>query len=116
MRLTAHSRPAAACLCVTLGGMELAALPLARPGMLGLQGLSAATAVLLALALVGCAVHLWTRPARTTGAGVTVILLGLLSYPLANLGGFLLGMLLALTGGALALSWRSTDTTSADCG
>ncbi|MDJ1134259.1 DUF6114 domain-containing protein [Streptomyces iconiensis] len=111
MRLTARPRPVAACLCVALAGLELGALPLARPSMLGIQGLSAATALLLAAALVGCAVHLWARPARALWAGTGAILLGLLSYPLANLGGFLLGILLALTGGALALAWRTTEDT-----
>lgn len=112
MRLTARPRPVAACLFVGLAGLELAAFPLARPSMLAVQGLSAATAVLLAVALLGCAVHLWTRPVHSAWAGGGAILLGLLSYPLANLGGFLLGMLLALTGGALALAWRSREDAS----
>jgi len=113
--LTRRPRPVAACLLVGCAGVELAVFPLARPGLLGVQGFSAAAALLLAAALAGCAVNLWTRPHNATRTGAAAVLLGLLSYPLANLGGFLLGMVLALTGGSLALAWRSAedDTPSA---
>jgi hypothetical protein len=40
-----------------------------------------------------------------TFAGVAAILLALVSIPVSNLGGFLVGFLLALVGGALAVSW-----------
>ncbi|ELS58570.1 DUF6114 domain-containing protein [Streptomyces viridochromogenes] len=108
MPLTRRPRPVAACLLVGCAGVELAVFPLARPGLLGVQGLSATAALLLAAALGGCA-DLWTRPHAATRTGAAAVLLGLLSYPLANLGGFLLGMMLALTGGSLALAWRGTE-------
>ncbi|WP_037687485.1 DUF6114 domain-containing protein [Streptomyces aureocirculatus] len=106
MRLTKRPRPTAAGVVVALAAVELGAFPLGRPSMLGLQGFSGTSAVLLAAALLGCAVHLWTRPASAAWSGATAIFLGLLSYPLANLGGFLIGMLLALLGGSLALAWQ----------
>ncbi|MFV0137545.1 DUF6114 domain-containing protein [Streptomyces sp. HMX87] len=106
MRLASGSRPVGACVCVTAAGLELGYFPLADPALLPVQGLSGATAVLLSVALAGCAVHLWTRPAHAAFSGTAAIVLGLLSYPLANLGGFLLGMLLALIGGCLALAWQ----------
>jgi hypothetical protein len=109
VRLTSRPRPAAACLLILLAGVELGVLPLSRPALLGVQGLSGATAVLLAAALIGCAVHLWTRPGNAAWSGTTAIFLGLLSYPLANLGGFLLGMLLALVGGSLAWAWQTAE-------
>jgi hypothetical protein len=102
-------RPVAASLLVGCAGLELAAFPLARPSLLGVQGLSGMTALLLAAALIGCAWQLWTRPVTAARTGIAAVLLGLISYPLANLGGFLVGMLLALTGGSLALAWRSTE-------
>ncbi|WP_239569146.1 DUF6114 domain-containing protein [Streptomyces sp. G44] len=108
-------RPVAACVCVTAAGAELGYFPLADPGLLPMQGVGGATAVLFALALVGCAVHLWVSPARAAYSGGAAIALGVLSYPCANLGGFLLGMLLALTGGALALAWQPGPGAAPEC-
>ncbi|WP_225882161.1 DUF6114 domain-containing protein [Streptomyces aureocirculatus] len=104
-----RARPVAACLVVALAAVELGAFPLARPSLLGPQGLSGTGAVLVAAALLCCALHMWARPASTAWSGAAAIFLGLLSYPLANLGGFLIGMLLALLGGSLALAWRSAE-------
>ncbi|GGL91463.1 hypothetical protein GCM10010129_38980 [Streptomyces fumigatiscleroticus] len=106
MRLALGGRPVASAVCVAAAGLELGYFPLAAPALLPLEGLSGATALLLAVALTGCAVHLWTRPARARYGGAAAIVLGLLSYPMANLGGFLLGMVLALIGGSLALAWQ----------
>ncbi|MGK5544310.1 DUF6114 domain-containing protein [Streptomyces sp. URMC 127] len=113
MRLTRRPRPVVACVLIAAAGAELGALPLGQPGLLGLQGVNGASALLVAAALLGCAVRLWTRPATTVSSGATAVFLGLLSYPLANLGGFLLGMLLALLGGSLALAWRPADDEAA---
>ncbi|MFF5443390.1 DUF6114 domain-containing protein [Streptomyces achromogenes] len=101
-------RPVAACLLIAAGSGELGFFPLARPSLLSVQGLSGTSALLLAAALLGCAVRLWARPATRVSSGVAAVFLGLLSYPLANLGGFLLGMVLALLGGTLAYAWRPT--------
>ncbi|WP_198540085.1 DUF6114 domain-containing protein [Streptomyces sp. CT34] len=109
MRLSPGRRPHAACLCVAAAGAELGSLPLADPSLLSMTGPSGAAAVLVALALVGCAVHLWASPQQHLYSGGAAIALGLLSYPLANLGGFLLGMFLALIGGALALAWQPVE-------
>lgn len=109
MPMTRRPRPVGASLLLGCAGLELATFPLLRPTLLGVQGLSGTAALLLAAALIGCAWQLWTRPATAARTGTAAVLLGLLSYPLANLGGFLIGMLLALTGGSLALAWRSTE-------
>ncbi|GGX54250.1 DUF6114 domain-containing protein [Streptomyces noursei] len=108
MQLSPGRPPYAASLCVAVAGVELGSLPLADPGLLPMAGLSGAAAVLVALALVGCAGHLWVSPRQHVYSGGAAIALGLLSYPLANLGGFLLGMFLALIGGALAIAWQPT--------
>lgn len=106
MSLIPPGRPVAGCVFLGAAGLELGWFPLADPGLLPVQGLSGAAAVLLAAALAGCSVRLWMRPDRSRSSGVAALALGLLSYPLANLGGFLVGMLLALIGGCLALAWQ----------
>ncbi|MFH8290814.1 DUF6114 domain-containing protein [Streptomyces sp. NPDC018059] len=109
-------RPRGAIACVACAGVEIGYFPLAQVGLLPVQGVSGAATVMFALALVGCAAHLWAVPARAHVSGAAAIVLGVLSYPFANLGGFLLGMLLALAGGALALAWRPPPAQAAGSG
>ncbi|MEU4797525.1 DUF6114 domain-containing protein [Streptomyces sp. NPDC023327] len=116
MRVRRGHRPRGAIVCVAAAGAEIGYFPLAQVGLLPVQGVSGAATVMLALALVGCAVHLWTAPARARFSGAAAIALGVLSYPFANLGGFLLGMLLALVGGALAVAWRPASLQAAGDG
>lgn len=93
-----------------LAGLELAWFPLRRPEFLAYQGTAATSTLMIATALAGCGLHSVCRPHRATTGGITAILLALLSFPLANLGGFLTGMLLALAGGALAVGHRTGGT------
>jgi hypothetical protein len=48
---------------------------------------------------------MWFQSAVRIFAGVASILLALVSLPVSNVGGFLMGFVLALLGGALAVSW-----------
>jgi hypothetical protein len=50
-------------------------------------------------------ISLWFQKHVRTFAGVAAILLALVSIPVSNLGGFLIGFLFAMTGGAMAVSW-----------
>lgn len=101
-----RGRPVTAALLVATAGGELAYLPLGRPELLGFQGVGGTSSLLIAAALLAVATVLLWRPRRPHLCGGAAMLLGLLSCPMANLGGFLLGMVLAVLGGALAMSWR----------
>ncbi|MFE7118288.1 DUF6114 domain-containing protein, partial [Streptomyces sp. NPDC057654] len=101
-----RERPLTAAALMTAAGVELAYFPLRRPELLGLQGIGGTSAILIACALVGCAVLLLLRPRRAPVCGVAAVVLGLVSCPMANLGGFLVGMVLAVLGGAFATAWR----------
>ncbi len=116
MRVRRGHRPRGAIACVAVAGVEIGYFPLAQVGLLPVQGVSGAATVLLALALVGCAARMWAVPARAHSSGAAAIVLGVLSYPFANLGGFLVGMLLALVGGALAVAWRPPPVQAAGSG
>ncbi|MFG2721479.1 DUF6114 domain-containing protein [Streptomyces sp. NPDC048416] len=106
-------RPAAAALIVLVSALEVAAFPLGRPAYLTVQGSSGAVAIAVATGLAACAAHMWFVPVRAARSGWAAIALGVLSYPLANLGGFLAGMVLALLGGALAVAWRTAPSPTA---
>jgi hypothetical protein len=64
------------------------------------------SSLLIGVLLTLIAVSLWLRPQFRLVAGVSAVLLGLVALVTANLGGFLVGTLLAIIGGALAVSWH----------
>lgn len=76
-----------------------------------------ANGLLIGAALVVCAVLLWIRPVFRFVAGVVTLILSLVGVVTANLGALLVGTILGLVGGALAVAWtarpptpRRTDT------
>jgi len=90
---------------ITLGGAEMLATLRAPLGVLlhiGPQGLAA---YLVPTILVICGVLLITAPQQRVFYAVVSLVLGLVSWLTSNLGGFVVGMLLALLGGALAFAW-----------
>jgi hypothetical protein len=89
----------------TAAGAELALVVSAAPGIVRISGAGAQHSWLFASLLVVAGLTMLTQPALRYFAGTVAVVLGLLSLILANLGGFLLGFLLAVVGGALALAW-----------
>ncbi|OLZ44155.1 hypothetical protein BS329_37660 [Amycolatopsis coloradensis] len=73
--------------------------------VLSIRTIGGASALLIAALLLICAVSLWSRPQYRVAAGVTALLVSLIALVSSNLGGFLVGTVLGLIGGALALSW-----------
>jgi hypothetical protein len=64
-----------------------------------------AGSLIIGVLLVVLGFSLWFQQHVRTFAGVAAILLGLVSLPVSNFGGFLMGFLLALIGGAMGVSW-----------
>lgn len=50
-------------------------------------------------------ISLWFHQQVRVLAGITVILLALISFPVANFGGLLIGLFSGLIGGSLACAW-----------
>ncbi|MET7969579.1 DUF6114 domain-containing protein [Micromonospora sp. NPDC005305] len=100
-----RGRPFAAGVLVALGGAEMLLTLRAPLGVLlhvGPQGLAA---YLVPVVLVLCGVLLIATPQQRVFYALLTLVLGLVSWLTSNLGGFLVGMLLALVGGALAFAW-----------
>ncbi|MGK5518614.1 DUF6114 domain-containing protein [Micromonospora sp. URMC 107] len=100
-----RGRPFTAGVLIALGGLEMLVTLRAPLGVLlhvGPQGLAA---YLVPAVLVLCGVLLVATPQQRVFYAVLSLLLGLVSWLTSNLGGFLVGMLLALVGGALAFAW-----------
>ncbi|MFD3543442.1 DUF6114 domain-containing protein [Streptomyces sp. NPDC058662] len=114
-------RPFWAGLFTFVGGFPIAYFPYAdlRLGNLSLAMATTggAGALIIGVLLITLGLALWFQQAIRVFAGVASILLALVSLPVSNLGGFGLGFVPALIGGALALSWvpgQAADEEPAD--
>ncbi|WP_336318655.1 DUF6114 domain-containing protein [Streptomyces lavendofoliae] len=104
-----QTRPFWAGLFTLLGGIPIAYFPYASL-KLGQMTLSMATtagagSLIIGVLLMTLGLTMWFQAIVRVFAGVATILLALVSIPVANLGGFLIGFLLALTGGAMSIAW-----------
>ncbi|MET9884366.1 DUF6114 domain-containing protein [Streptomyces sp. NPDC006430] len=102
-------RPFWAGLFTLFSGFPIAYFPYAdlRLGNLSLAMATTggAGALIIGILLITLGLALWFQEAIRVFAGVASILLALVSLPVSNLGGFGLGFVPALLGGALALAW-----------
>ncbi|CAL9587054.1 hypothetical protein SUDANB15_05127 [Streptomyces sp. enrichment culture] len=113
------TRPFWAGLFTLLGGIPIAYFPYATL-KLGHMSIAMATtagagSLIIGVLLITLGLTMWFQQATRIFAGVAAILLALVSLVVSNIGGFLVGFLLALVGGALALSWApGTPAAEAD--
>ncbi|MDX2547037.1 DUF6114 domain-containing protein [Streptomyces sp. WI04-05B] len=103
------SRPFWAGLFVMIGGVPIMYFPYAHltVGQLTIRMSTTAGAgsLIIGVLLVVMGISLWFQKHVRTFAGTAAILLGLVSLPVSNFGGFIVGFLFALVGGALAIAW-----------
>ena len=102
-------RPFWAGLYIVFGGFPIAYFPYAHLHLghltLAMSTTAGAGSLIIGVLLVVLGISLWFQKHVRTFAGVAAILLALVSIPVANLGGFLIGFLFSLLGGAMAVSW-----------
>jgi hypothetical protein len=96
-------------LLTLLGGIPIMYLPYANL-TLGTMTIRMATtagagSLIIGVLLVVLGLTTWFQTHSRIFAGVAAILLALVSLVVSNFGGFLIGFLLALLGGGLAISW-----------
>ncbi|MFM9704521.1 MULTISPECIES: DUF6114 domain-containing protein [Streptomyces] len=103
------TRPFWAGLFILISGFPIAYFPYANLQIghltLAMSTTAGAGSLIIGVLLAVLGVSLWFQKHVRVFAGVAAILLGLVSIPVANLGGFLIGFLFALIGGAMAVSW-----------
>src|ERR1700722_18367873 len=113
-----RSRPFWGGLLMVLGGLELLALPLTGVFIHGAIklviyiGIGGVFGVLIGVLLITAGIAAWVNPTHRVFYGIAGIVLGIISFPASNLGGFVIGMLLAIGGGALAFAWVPADPES----
>jgi len=110
-----RSRPFWGGLLLILSGLELLALPLTGVllhGQIKLViyiGIGGVFGVLIGALMIVSGLALWVNPAHRTFYGIAGIVLGIVSFPASNLGGFFLGMLLAIIGGSIGFAWTPAE-------
>jgi Family of unknown function (DUF6114) len=106
-----RTRPFWGGLLLLLAGLELILIPLTgvlSHGAIKLViyiGIGGVFGVLIGVLLIACGVVIWINPTHRQFYGIAGVVLGVLSFPASNLGGFFIGMLLAIAGGSLAFAW-----------
>lgn len=70
---------------------------------------SGVSTLLIGALLVMFGFGAWCRPATATYLGVLGIIVAVIALPASNLGGFLVGSLLGIVGGALTSAWEPSD-------
>jgi Family of unknown function (DUF6114) len=110
-----RTRPFWGGLLLAVAGVELIGIPLSgvlSHGAVKLViyiGIGGVFGVLIGVLLIACGAAVCLNPAHRVFYGIAGVLLGILSFPASNLGGFFVGMLLAITGGSMAFAWTLAD-------
>lgn len=108
-RLWRWQRPFWAGLLTLLGGVPIIWIPYADPSLSQLSFRLATTtgsgSLIIGVLLFVLGLTLWFQPHSRVFSGVAAILLALVSLVVSNLGGLFVGFLLAMIGGAMAVSW-----------
>ncbi|MFJ9110495.1 DUF6114 domain-containing protein [Streptomyces sp. NPDC102283] len=110
------NRPFWAGLFTMAGGVPIAYFPYANMHLgnvtLAMSTTAGAGSLIIGVLLVTLGLTMWFHSIVRVFAGVAAILLALISLPVANIGGFVIGFVLALVGGALSISWAPGGTRS----
>lgn len=99
------SRPFWAAVLIAIAGAEQAILPVGPTDALIKAGANAFLGLICALVLLLMAVVILVLPSQRVVAGLIAVVVSLGSFPLSNLGGFVIGMLMGVLGGSMAVGW-----------
>jgi hypothetical protein len=104
-----RERPFGAGLSILLSGLEIGWAPHSSVGKMLSMGLPGISSLFIAIFLVIFGITVWFFPTYRVFSGIASILLALLSLVATNLGGFFIGFLLGMMGGAFAVAWTPRD-------
>ena len=111
-RIWRRTRPFWGGLVVIIGASEMLVSERAPFQVVTHIGVTGLAGYLIPAFILFCGVMLWFAPVAWIYYSVLTIVLALGSWITSNLGGFLIGMLIDIVGGALAFAW-TTDTDNA---
>jgi hypothetical protein len=103
-----------------LAGLELLAIPLSGvliKGAIKLViyiGIGGVFGTLIGILMITAGIVLWANPTHRVFYSIAGAVLGLISFPASNLGGFFIGMLMAMIGGAIGFAWTPDEPEAAE--
>jgi hypothetical protein len=103
-----RTRPFWGGLLIAVGGVEILSTTVVSLGptlRVGLGGVDGFVGTMIAFVLTLCGLLLWFSPAQRVFYSIVAIILALATFNTINYGGFFIGMLLGILGGALAFAW-----------
>ena len=100
-----RGRPFSAGLSVAVAGLDIWYWPHSSVGKMLSMGLPGISSIFIAIFLVIFALTIWFFPTYRVFSGIAAIMLALLSLVATNLGGFFIGFLCGMLGGAFAIAW-----------
>lgn len=105
-----RTRPFWGGLLVIVAGVEMMVAPAAQTLVMPLNlviyaGIAGISVYLIGILLMALGVLAWVQPQQRLFYGVVSSLLAVASFVTANFGGFVIGMLLGIVGGAMIFSW-----------
>ena len=109
-----RGRPFFAGLSVVLAGLEIYWSPHSGIGKMLSMGIPGISAIFIGAFLVIFGVTIWFFPAYRVFSGIAAIMIALLSLIAINLGGFFIGFLLGMLGGAFAVAWVPREDYTAE--
>jgi hypothetical protein len=107
-----QTRPFWGGLLILLGGGEILSTTVLSLGpvfRVGLGGVNGFVGTVIAFVLALCGLLLWFTPAQRVFYSIVAVILALASFNTINYGGFFIGMLLGIIGGALAFAWSPVN-------
>ncbi|MFD6278170.1 DUF6114 domain-containing protein [Streptomyces sp. NPDC060209] len=107
------NRPFWAGLFTILGGLPIAYFPYANMHLgnmtIAMSTTAGAGSLIIGVLLITLGLTMWFHHIVRVFAGVAAILLALISIPVANIGGFIVGFVFSLLGGALSIAWAPAE-------
>ncbi|MFC9797441.1 DUF6114 domain-containing protein [Streptomyces sp. NPDC127584] len=100
-----RTRPFWATVWTALGGFVIFFLPMAPLGKILQVGVGGIAGMAGGVVLMAMALLMLFMPGQRHTAGVIAVIAGVASFPLSNLGGLFVGMVLSVLGGSMAFAW-----------
>lgn len=101
-----RSRPFWGGLVTVAAGAEIAVIPLAPLKVMLHQGVAGAASVLLGAVMIVMGLSAWFAPQHRSLAGILTAMVAATALVLSNLGGFLIGTVAGVIGGAMLFGWQ----------
>ncbi|MFE5731823.1 DUF6114 domain-containing protein [Streptomyces sp. NPDC056528] len=100
-----RTRPFWAAVWTGIGGFVIFFLPMAPLGKILQVGVGGIAGMAGGVVLMAMALLILLLPSQRHTAGVLAVIAGVASFPLSNLGGLFVGMVLSVLGGSMAFAW-----------